>query len=140
MSTWLQAVIASDGRVVCERCVIADGFFSRLRGLLGRRELPRGEGLLLSPSSSVHTAFMRFPIDVVLLDNTLSVIGVSPNIRPWRLAGRKGARHVLELPAGESDRQAIEIGDQLTLASEISPQPVSGPSRSGDPGLAAGAE
>jgi uncharacterized membrane protein (UPF0127 family) len=136
----IEALLAQDGRVVLERCAVADGFVSRFRGLLGRRELEPGEGLLLSPSSSVHTAFMRFPIDVVFLDNTLSVIGVSPNIRPWRLAGRKGARHVLELPAGESDRRAIEIGDQLTLASQISPQPVSGPSRSGDPGLAAGAE
>jgi uncharacterized protein len=115
MAGQLQAVVASDDRVVCERCNIADSFVTRLRGLLGRRQLPSGEGLLLSPSSSVHTFFMRFPIDVVFLDRSLRVVGVSPNVRPWRLAACKGTRRVLELPAGESDERAIRVGDQLTL-------------------------
>ena len=63
----VQSLLGEDGRVVCERCAVADGFTSRLLGLQGRRELLRDEGLLLSPSSSVHTAFMRFAIDVVFL-------------------------------------------------------------------------
>jgi len=111
-----QAVLAGDGRVVCERCSVADGFRSRLRGLLGRRELPQGDGLLLSPSSSVHTLFMRFPIDVVFLDPGLRVVAVVDAVRPWRLAARKGARHVLELPAGEARRRGLEAGQQLSLA------------------------
>jgi uncharacterized protein len=115
MASRVQTVIASDGRVVCERCGVADTFASRLRGLLGRRELPRGEGLLISPSSSVHTFFMRFVIDVVFLDRSLRVVGVSPQVRPWKLVGRRGARHVLELSAGESEERAIGIGEQLAL-------------------------
>jgi uncharacterized protein len=115
MAGRLHAVVADDGRVVCERCAIADSFVPRLRGLLGRRELPTGEGLLLSPSSSIHTFFMRFPIDAVFLDRGFRVVGVAPNVRPWRLAGRKRARRVLELPAGESERRRIRAGDQLTV-------------------------
>ena len=102
-------------RVVVRRCELADGFFSRFRGLLGRRGLEPGEGLLLSPSSSVHTMFMRFPIDVVFLDRGLKVVGVSAAVRPWRLAGRKGARHVLELGAGEAVARGISTGERLRL-------------------------
>ncbi len=100
-----------------QRCELADGFFSRFRGLLGRRGLPPGEGLLLRPSSSVHTMFMRFPIDVVFLDRGLQVVGVSAEVRPWRLAGRRGTRHVLELGAGEAQARGIRTGERLSLES-----------------------
>jgi uncharacterized membrane protein (UPF0127 family) len=111
----VQAIVGGDGRVVCEYCSLADSFLSRLRGLLGRRELRSGEGLLLSSGSSVHTCFMRFPIDAVFLDRGLRVVGVSEHVRPWRLAGRKGASRVLELPAGESSRRAVRTGEQLVV-------------------------
>ena len=111
----VQSLLGEDGRVVCERCAVADGFASRLRGLQGRRELLRGEGLLLSPSSSVHTAFMRFAIDVVFLDQALQVVGISPRVPPWRLAGRRGARHALELPAGEAEARVLRVGEHLAL-------------------------
>jgi len=115
MAKCTQSLVWADGRVVCERCVVADGFVSRLLGLLGRRELPRGEGLLLSPSSSVHTAFMRFAVDVVFLDRALQIVGVRARVRPWRLAASRGARHVLELPAGEAEARALRVGDSLAL-------------------------
>src|SRR5512141_326403 len=108
----VETLVGGDGRVVLERCAVADGFLTRLRGLLGRRGLEAGEGLLLSPSSSVHTVFMRFPIDVVFLDRGLRVLGVVPNLRPWRLAGRRGARHVLELAAGQAQARAIRHGER----------------------------
>ena len=62
--------------VVCERCTIADTPVSRLRGLLGRDELAAGEGLLLRPESSIHTWFMRFPIDVLFLEADLTVLSM----------------------------------------------------------------
>lgn len=99
--------------MVCARCVLADNPWRRLRGLLGRSELPRGEGLLLRPAGSVHTAFMRFAIDIVFLDDDLGVIGVEPRVPPWRVKGRRGARSVLELPAGEAEAQGIDVGDRL---------------------------
>jgi uncharacterized membrane protein (UPF0127 family) len=108
-------LVGSDGTLVCERCLVADGFFTRLRGLLGRRELPRDEGLLIIPCSSIHTWFMRFPIDVVFLDRDLRVVRVATDVRPWRLRWGKGGRRVLELAAGEAAARGIEVGDRLTL-------------------------
>ncbi len=102
-----------NGDVVCDRCVVADSPVSRMRGLLGRSELRPGEGLLLSPASSIHTWFMRFPIDAVFLDRDLRVVGISDDIRPWRATGRRGAKAVLELPAGETGRRGLALGDLL---------------------------
>jgi uncharacterized protein len=115
-----RTLLGSDGRVVCARCVVADSFLTRLRGLLGRRELPRDEGLLINPCSSIHTWFMRFPIDVVFLDRDLGVVRVAPNVRPWRLRWGKGARQVLELAAGEVAERGIAAGDRLTLEERAS--------------------
>jgi uncharacterized protein len=102
--------------VVCGRCKLADRPLARLRGLLGRDGLDAGEGLLLRPASSVHTFFMRFPIDVVFLDRALVVLGIHDTIDPWRTVSQRGAKVVLELPAGESARRGIAVGEQLTLA------------------------
>jgi uncharacterized membrane protein (UPF0127 family) len=87
-----------------------------MRGLLGREGLDSGEGLLLRPASSVHTFFMRFPIDVVFLDRALVVLGIHDAIEPWRAASQRGAKAVLELPAGESSRRGLAVGDQLSFA------------------------
>jgi uncharacterized membrane protein (UPF0127 family) len=106
-----------DGSVVCERCSVADRPWSRMRGLLGRAELPRGEGLLLRPAGSIHMFFMRFPIDAVFLDRDGNVLGVKRHLKPWRTAGRKGAKAVLELPAGESERIGLDAGDRVALPS-----------------------
>jgi uncharacterized protein len=104
-----------DGTLVCEKCEVADSILSRMRGLLGRSELPPGEGLLIRPAPSIHTFFMRFTIDVVFLDGDLRVLAVRPEVGPWRTAGHRGARAVLELPAGESSRRGIRAGDQLAV-------------------------
>jgi uncharacterized protein len=107
------ALRLEDGRIVCERCVLADTALVRMRGLLGRRSLPSGDGILLRPASSVHTAFMRFAIDAVFLDRDLRVLKVASNLRPWRTAARRKAHAVLELAAGETERRGVVTGDRL---------------------------
>ena len=108
------ALASDDGTVVCERCLLAETPFARLRGLLGRRGLPAGEGLLLRPAASIHTAFMRFAIDVVFLDRSDRVLKVAPTMRPWRMTSCRKARAALELPAGEASRRGIQPGVSLT--------------------------
>jgi uncharacterized protein len=108
------AVRRADGGVVCARCLLADRPLSRLRGLLGRGELPAGEGILLVPGGSIHTLFMRFPIDVVFLDRDDRVVGTRSTLRPWRMAFAR-ARKTLELAAGEVQRLGLESGEQLVL-------------------------
>lgn len=102
-----------DGRIVCERVVVADRAHRRMRGLLGRKYLRQGEGMVLRPGWSIHTAFMRFPIDAVFLDGEGRVLKIAADLRPWRAAGCRGARAVLELSSGESERRGVRPGDRL---------------------------
>lgn len=106
------------GTIVCEDAVLADRPLPRMRGLLGRESLPAGEGLLLHPAPSIHTAFMRFPIDVVFLDRESVVVRVIDRLPAWRAAKAQRARSVLELPAGECARRGVEVGDWLVRVSE----------------------
>jgi uncharacterized membrane protein (UPF0127 family) len=106
-----------DGSPVCERCLLAETPLARLKGLLGRAGLERGEGLLLRPASSIHTFFMRFPIDAVWVDRELNVLKVSPELGPWRTAACRGAKGVIELPAGFAAERGLKAGDALRLRS-----------------------
>jgi uncharacterized protein len=94
---------------------LADKPLLRMRGLLGRSGLPAGEGMLLTPAPSIHTAFMRFPIDALFLDRELRVIKIVEKLGPWRVASKARARAVLELAAGESARSGVMVGDVLEL-------------------------
>src|ERR687885_2668248 len=112
----MRVVTLQDARgcVVCASCAVADRPIGRLRGLLGRAGLAPGEGLLLRPAPSIHTWFMRFPIDAVFLDADLCVLDVRVAVRPWRVAARRGAPAVLELSAGEAVRHGLRPGDRLS--------------------------
>jgi uncharacterized membrane protein (UPF0127 family) len=112
-------IARENGNVVCERCVVADRMWSRTRGLLGRSELPRGEGLLIRPTWSVHTAFMRFPIDVLFLASDQTVKRVVHALAPWRAASCWGAKCVVELAAGEADARGLRVGDRLVWESGV---------------------
>lgn len=109
------AIHASEGRVVCERCAVANRPLTRMRGLLGRSTFDADEGLLLKPAGSVHTFFMRFPIDAVFIDRHGQVTRVVRDLPPWRLAGSRRARTVLELPAGTCARVGIASGTRLSF-------------------------
>ncbi len=108
-----QVTVHVEDRVACERCDVADHVVARMRGLLGRKVLPQGEGVLLRPAGSIHTFFMRFPIDVVFLSEEDVVLKVVHRLPPWRAAGMKGARSVLELAAGEVESRGIDVGSTL---------------------------
>src|ERR687888_2288841 len=125
--------IESEHGVVCERCVVADSFRLRLRGLLGRKSLGGDEGLLLIGSPSLHTSFMKFPIDAIFLDRELEVIDVKPGLRPWRISGRLKAKHILELRSGEAARRGVGAGARLRLI-EPATAPVAAAARSNGDG------
>jgi len=94
----------------------AESFWARLVGLMGRRGLEEGEGLLLSPCSSVQTFLMRFPIDVIFVDGEARVVKVTPTLGPFRLAfGGRGARDALEVAAGTAARSETTVGDHLAV-------------------------
>ena len=76
------------------RAEVARTFWQRFKGLMGRKTLPRGEGMLILKCNSIHTCFMRFPIDATFLDRDDNVVKVVHNIRPWRLCVWGGHRAV----------------------------------------------
>ena len=106
-----------DGRIVCDSVTVADSTLRRMRGLLGRQTLPPGEGVALRPAWSIHTAFMRFPIDVVFIDAEQVVMRVEHSLRPFKAASCRGAREVVELAAGECERRGLAPGDRVAWAS-----------------------
>ena len=103
--------------VIGTRIEVADTFLTRLIGLLGRSRLNVGCGLLIQPSSGVHTFGMRFPIDVIALDRQLRVLKIWRALRPWRTSTISWKTHaVLELAAGHLQGCPLEVGDQLEIA------------------------
>lgn len=82
-------------------------------GLLGRRHLPEREGLFLSPAWSIHTWFMRFPIDVVFVDRDGEILRVVERLGPWRLVSHRKAHAVIELAAGVAGRLALRAGGRV---------------------------
>lgn len=96
---------------------LANSFPTRLRGLLFHpplRRQPLTEGLLLTACSSVHTLFMRDPIDLAYLDKQGVVVRCVARLQPWRGSfGGRAAAHVLELPAGSIGQLRIHPGHRL---------------------------
>ncbi len=101
-------------RVVARAVSRPRGTLEWALGLLVRPPLRPGEALWLSPCGGIHTWAMRYPIDVLFLDEGLRVRGVSLAVKPWRLCfAPRGTRSVVELPAGTA--RGVEPGDQLSL-------------------------
>lgn len=95
---------------------VADSFCTRLRGLMGRKSLAEGQGLLIAPCSSIHMCFMRFAIDAVYIDREYRGLKVVKGLRPWiGLSICWKAWAVIELPADTSLLNGINIGNQLNL-------------------------
>jgi uncharacterized protein len=105
-----------DGRIVCESVVVADTFRRRLRGALSYKRLQEDEGVVLRPSWSIHTWFMRFALDVVFVDADQVVIKIASAVKPFRVVSCRGAREVIELRAGECERRGLTVGDRIAWA------------------------
>jgi uncharacterized membrane protein (UPF0127 family) len=79
---------------------VARSFRARLLGLAFRRSV--AEPLLIPRCRSVHTAGMRFAIDVVFLGREGRVLRVAAGVPPWRLVSCRSAVAVVETAAGEA--------------------------------------
>ena len=104
----------SNNEVLATQVSKATSFKDRLVGLLGHEALDQGEALWISNCNSIHTFFMRFPIDVIFVDKALKVKNVYYGIKPWRVTFPLfGANSVFELAAGSLQEKSISKGDQL---------------------------
>jgi uncharacterized membrane protein (UPF0127 family) len=113
--------------VIADKCHVADSFFDRLIGLIGRRSFGAGEGMLFPRCNDIHMWFMSIPIDVVFLEparegasgeRVFRVSSLRRAIRPWKpLPVRDGrASETLELPSGTVERCGIAMGDELCIS------------------------
>lgn len=90
---------------------MADSFFKRLKGLMFRKDPIKNEGLWIVPCNAVHMFFMKFPLDIVLLNEQNEVVGVFHSLKPWKMTKPiKKAHSTLELPAGSAEKLGISIG------------------------------
>ena len=127
----IRIVNRTRGQVLAERGELARSFWARARGLMGRAALPSGYALIIYPEWSIHTFFMRVPIDVLFVDRADQVVGLRAAMPAWRpfagVAPSRG-RYVIEMPAGVIDATGTEVGDQLVLT----PHPEKMTRRQGD--------
>ena len=104
----------ANGAVLGDRIGVAERWWQRLRGLLGRPPLRAGEGLLLTPCQAIHMAGMKYPLDVVFLDQQSTVVAVYPRISPGgRTRWHESVRSALELPVGTLAATGTQVGDKL---------------------------
>ncbi|MGD0073990.1 MAG: DUF192 domain-containing protein [Candidatus Binataceae bacterium] len=121
MATIVRAINRTRGTVLCERLEQAATSRERSRGLLGRRGLEPGAGMLfvagrLTPFLWMHMFFMRFAIDIVFLGRDGRVLKIDHRLRPWRVSSLVfGAYHALELAEGSAERSQTQIGDQIII-------------------------
>jgi uncharacterized membrane protein (UPF0127 family) len=113
----LRVVNSTRGTLVGESIRVAETGLTRIVGLLGERELPPGDGLLIVPSQGVHTLGMQFAIDVAVLDGQWNVIAIKRDLRPFRMTRLFWkAAAVLELRSGALDSSCTSVGDTLEFS------------------------
>src|SRR5207237_811360 len=108
------------GTYLADDAGLATSFWHRGAGLMFRRALPAGGGLVLIPEGQIHMFFMRFPLDVVHADAQGTVLRLVRGLKPWRVGPivRK-CRMIVELPAGAIERTGTLVGDTLTLEDRL---------------------
>jgi uncharacterized protein len=113
----MRAFNHSTGIDLATNLLVAETLFSRGKGLLGRESLPPGEGLLIRPCMAVHTFLMKFPIDVVFLDQENRVLKAVQNLQPHRISSIvPTSAGVIELPAGTVQRTGTAAGNQIMIS------------------------
>ncbi len=113
----LVASAADTGAVIAAEVRTADTRLTRLVGLMGRRGMGEQEGLWIRPCRGIHTMWMRFPIDAIFLDETMTVVAVRERVAPWRMTRVfREADSVLELPAGRARASGIAPGARISMS------------------------
>lgn len=102
--------------ILAQDVQVADTLFPRMRGLLGKKGLKCGQAIVLKPCNSIHTFFMRFPIDVLFVSKDNKVVKTISNLKPFALSGIYfSSSFAIELPSGTIQANLTEQTDTLEL-------------------------
>ncbi|MCX5712493.1 MAG: DUF192 domain-containing protein [Candidatus Omnitrophica bacterium] len=102
--------------VLADDAQLANTPILRIRGLLGKKELPKNQALIIKPCNSIHTFFMRFAIDCLFLDKDNCVVRFIPAIKPFRVSPIIfRAKTIVEFSAGAINPASISVGDLITF-------------------------
>ncbi len=103
---------------IIQKAKIADNFFSRLFGLMFRKNMAENEALIFYHAASIHTFFMRFSIDLVFLDKENKIIKISKALKPWRVSFCLKSSITIELPPHKASQNSLKEGDILEIIPE----------------------
>ncbi|MCK4912158.1 MAG: DUF192 domain-containing protein [Candidatus Omnitrophica bacterium] len=101
--------------LIASKVSIANNFFLRLKGLMFRESIDKEEALVFYHTPSIHTFFMRFPIEVVFLNQKMQVKEIYQELKPKRVVFSTFSFIAIELPAFKTSNKTLEIGDILEL-------------------------
>ena len=107
------------GTVLGEAIEVAITSAQRAKGLLGRDSLADGQGLLFKGTSSLHTFFMQFPIDILFIDKRGKVLKSARDVKPFKIVMAPfRSYYALELPVGSVDGSSTRVGDHILFLDE----------------------
>lgn len=108
-----------EGKILAGKLELAERFFQRLRGLIGRTEISNDTALLIRNCRMVHTFFLKFPIDIVFCSEKGTVVLVQENLVPWKISKLAyQASYVIEFRQGTVKEKQIRVGDQVYSSPE----------------------
>lgn len=103
----------ANGESLIPEVKMTSNFYERFIGLLGSKSLNPKQGLIISPCSSVHTIGMRYPIDLIFLNDNWIVLKTVQSLKPWRFAFANSASMVLEISANLLEILNVKEGQKL---------------------------
>lgn len=112
----MKIVNLTQNTIISNNATLADTFFSRTKGLLGRKSLDKDEALIITNCNSIHMFFMQFSIDVIFVDKKNRVVKLIENIKPWRITPIFWqANFAIEVNSGTIKISSLHIGDKLQI-------------------------
>lgn len=107
--------IYKENILISSNVKVCNNFFSKLVGLLGRKNIEENEAYLFYKSPQIHTFFMMFIIDVVFVDKNNKIIKLYNNLQPFRITGFFNSKFTIEFKKGTVTKFALKIGDILII-------------------------
>lgn len=126
----IKLIKANTEQIIGNQIWVANNFFARFKGLMLRKALGAGEGLLLTKTKQIHTLWMVFSIDVVYLkkigEDQYQIVDLEKNMKPWSFGKyKKKATDILELKQGIIEKYQIRIEEKIIIVSEKGSEKVS---------------